>query len=147
MNQNEFLSTMRGALAGKVPANIIEDNIRYYEDYIAAQMRQGKTEAEVLESLGDPRLLAKTTIEANKHAESGSAYDDSNMTYDSEENGKQKESWIFRFFRAPKWLQTVLVFTVVFLLIWVIGTILGAMLPFILIGLLVVFFVRLFRQM
>ena len=32
MSQNEFLSTMRSALSGKVPANIIEENIRYYDE-------------------------------------------------------------------------------------------------------------------
>ena len=74
MSQNEFLSTMRSALSGKVPANIIEENIRYYEDYIGTQMRQGKTEAEVLDALGDPRLLARTIIEANKHAEGTDTY-------------------------------------------------------------------------
>lgn len=146
MNQNEFLNTMRSALAGKVPATIIEDNIRYYEDYIATQMRQGKTESEVLEGLGDPRLLAKTTIEANKHAENGSVYDDSNMTYDGQEEGKQKEPWLLRFFKAPKWFQRILVFTVLFLLLCIIGTIVGYLLPYVLIGLLVVYVIRLFGK-
>ena len=74
MNRYEFISTLRTALTGKVPGTTVEDNIQYYEEYIEIQLRQGKDEAAVLEALGDPRLLARTIIEANKYAEGTDTY-------------------------------------------------------------------------
>ena len=41
------------------------DNVNYYEDYINTEIRKGRTEEEVLESLGDPRLIARTIIQTN----------------------------------------------------------------------------------
>lgn len=148
MSQNEFLSTMRSALSGKVPANIIEENIRYYEDYIGTQMRQGKTEAEVLDALGDPRLLARTIIEANKHAEGTDSYSDGRTEayeYDEQTSGKEKGPWLFRFLQTPKWLQLLVIFLVAFVVIGLVGTILGALLPFIIIGFLIAFLIRMFK--
>ena len=148
MSQNEFLSTMRSALTGKVPANVIEENIRYYEDYIATQMRQGKTEAEVMNALGDPRLLAKTIIEANKHAEGAATYSDAGTEtyeYDEQASGKKKVHWLFRFLQAPMWLQILLFSLVAFAVIVLVGTVVGALLPFIIIFFLLTFLIGLFK--
>ena len=68
MRQEEFLNIFREALVGKVPDSIIRDNENYYRNYINSQMNSGKTEQEVLDQLGDPRLLAKTIEESNKFA-------------------------------------------------------------------------------
>ena len=66
MDRNEFVSTLRAVLSGEVPAAAVEDNVRYYDSYISQEIAGGKSEREVLESLGDPRLIAKTIIDTNK---------------------------------------------------------------------------------
>lgn len=63
------MNILQGALTGRVNSSQIAENINYYEDYITTQMRMGKGEEEVIAGLGDPRLIAKSIIEANKHAD------------------------------------------------------------------------------
>jgi hypothetical protein len=64
MNKREFLDILRQSLEGEVDNDTIEKNIRYYSDYISSQT--DKSEEEVIESIGDPRLIAKTIIETEK---------------------------------------------------------------------------------
>lgn len=61
MTKNEFLSILRDSLAGNVPSDVINENISYYKDYIE---NNDKTESQVLEELGDPRLIARTIIDS-----------------------------------------------------------------------------------
>jgi len=68
MNCEEFLRQFRDALDGKVSENVIQDNVKYYRSYINSQTAGGKSEADVLRMLGDPRLLAKTIEESSKFA-------------------------------------------------------------------------------
>ena len=52
MNRDEFLRTLREALAGEVAPNIIEENVRYYDAYITDEVRKGRREEDVIEELG-----------------------------------------------------------------------------------------------
>ena len=61
MTKNEFLSILRDSLAGNVPSDVINENISYYRDYIE---NNDKAESQVLEELGDPRLIARTIIDS-----------------------------------------------------------------------------------
>lgn len=65
MSKREFIDRLRAALNGRVPSTLVMDNINYYEEYINTEVRKGKTEEEVLASLGDPRLIAKTIIQTS----------------------------------------------------------------------------------
>lgn len=62
MNRTEFLSELRIALQGQVDQATINDTLHYYENYIMEESRKGRSEQEVLDELGNPRLLAKTII-------------------------------------------------------------------------------------
>ena len=65
MNKQEFVDRLRMALNGRVSPGLVMDNVNYYQDYINTEIRKGRTEEEVLESLGDPRLIARTIIQTN----------------------------------------------------------------------------------
>lgn len=65
MNREMFLKIFQESLIGKVSNQIIQENLNYYNNYINEQIRNGKTEEEVIIMLGDPRLLAKTVEESN----------------------------------------------------------------------------------
>ena len=67
MNKKEFIEKLQRSLASGLGSSQVADNVRYYQDYIESEIRKGKSEEEVIASLGDPRLLAKSIIEANKH--------------------------------------------------------------------------------
>lgn len=68
MNREEFLRQLKEALSGRVSEQIIQENINYYRNYINEQINRGKSEAEVLSMLGDPRLIAKTIEGSSKFA-------------------------------------------------------------------------------
>lgn len=63
MNKEEFLRGLQNALSGEVPPTVVRDNLRYYDDYIRTEVRQGKSERQVMDELGDPRLIARTIID------------------------------------------------------------------------------------
>ena len=65
MTEQAFLTELRDALKGSVDSQTINENVRYYEEYIETEVRKGRSMEEVLESLGNPRLLAKTVIDTS----------------------------------------------------------------------------------
>lgn len=73
MSKREFLEELRIALAGRVSAQEVTEHVQYYEDYINTQVRMGKSEAEVVTGLGEPRLLARNIAESKKYASGGNA--------------------------------------------------------------------------
>lgn len=63
MTKKEFLDILSESLAGNVPTTEIEENIRYYKDYI----ENGEaSEKDALKNLGDPHLIARTIIDSFK---------------------------------------------------------------------------------
>ena len=63
MVKKEFLDILRESLAGNIPVSEIEENIRYYKDYIE---NGAESEEEALKQLGDPHLIARTIIDSFK---------------------------------------------------------------------------------
>lgn len=151
MSKQEFLQRLRETLTGEVPGNVIEENIRYYEEYISTEVRNGSEEEEIIASIGDPRLIAKTIMEANENAsDSGKAYYESysgsrqNVYEDQEDFGRQ-----MHYFDLSKWYWKALAIVVLILLFFLSATILTGIFSLLmpLIGplflvLLIVWFVR-----
>ena len=63
MNKQEFLKILRDTLQSQLSSRETENHVEYYRTYIEEQMREGKTEIEILDVLGDPRLIARTILE------------------------------------------------------------------------------------
>lgn len=72
MNKTEFLHKLGEALQGEVSGAACQENIRYYDNYISQETGTGKSEEQVIDSIGDPRLIAKTIIESSEAAGGGS---------------------------------------------------------------------------
>ncbi len=134
MDKTEFLSILREALNQEVNPAVIEQNIRYYDQYISSSSEEEKRK---IEELGDPRLIAKTIIEAEKAAREKSGYYDNNNgnSYTGSVHQKQEEDsdWEQRlgrqnssfhpkaFFANLKWYQKLIaVFAIIILFIIVI---------------------------
>ncbi len=62
MEKQEFLTILRQSLEGEIPDYEVENNIGYYEKYLIDD--NSKTVKEKLKELGEPRLIAKTIIDA-----------------------------------------------------------------------------------
>lgn len=69
MNKKEFLDILRQSLVGEVDNVVIEQNIRFYSEYIGSH--NDKSEEEIIDEIGDPRLIAKTIIETEKIPDHG----------------------------------------------------------------------------
>ena len=155
MTKQEFLDSLRMALTGRVSASQVEENIRYYEDYINTQMRMNRSEAEVIAELGDPRLLARSISDANKRAErsggeGGEGYDNqsgygSYAGYGGYADGDDMQHKK-RLFHMPLWLVLFLVFAVLILVLGAAFSILSYLTPILIPVLLVVLMVRWIRS-
>jgi Predicted membrane protein len=96
MDKKEFLDTLRNTLAGELPESEIINNISYYEEYI--------TDNETLNQLGDPRLIARTIIDAYKLSKppyygrkdnNKDAYEDVEYGYNYERYANQREQQVY----------------------------------------------------
>ncbi len=155
MNKQEFINKLQIALNGRLSPALVQENINYYEDYINTQIRMGKSENDVLESLGDPRLIARTIVETsvksgNSTYESAeyqnAGYRDTgyqNTNYRNQDSGFGQRK---KMFRIPVWVWIIITIIVVMLIFSMIFSVLSFLAPVILPIIVVVFLVKLFRD-
>ena len=163
MNKQEFVDRLRMALNGRVSPGLVMDNVNYYEDYINTEIRKGRTEEEVLESLGDPRLIARTIIQTNG-GDNRSGY--RNTVYGNGEyreaagqnlhrsytegaddgNGKHQNKVANVFAKLPTWVWVILGILVVVLIFSAVFSVLSFLAPVLIPILVVLFLVKLFRD-
>lgn len=60
MKKNEFISELKEALQHNMDAQSIKEHVDYYEEYILGEMKNGRSEEDVVNELGDPWAIAKT---------------------------------------------------------------------------------------
>ena len=135
MEKQEFLDKLRLALNGRVAAETVSDTLTYYEDYINTEIRKGRSEEEVMNSLGDPRLIARTIIETK-----GGEPSDASREYEREGEVEQHRLSI------PGWVWLIVILVVAVVVLSVVFKIIIVLLPFILVFLGVTFLVKFFRD-
>ena len=126
MERQMFLDSLRKALYGKISDAELEGHIRYYETYMAQEAAKGRSEAEILGELGDPRLLAKTIAETAGGRRSGA------VEYTISEDGQEEEPKV-RVRDLEGWKAMLFkgaVFAVILLVIVLIFHLMVALLPF-----------------
>lgn len=139
MKKQEFLVELQKALSSRVSVSSMQENVRYYDDYISMQMRKGRMEAEIIEEIGDPRLIAKSIITAEM---------DAAQTEEEEKSKKHRKGNFMQDGRIqlPLWLICILVALGVFLAVYLIGAVLMWALPILLPMLLIIALIRYFRR-
>lgn len=161
MTKQEFLDTLRRALARELSESEVADNINYYWNYIEEQIASGKSEEEVLLELGDPRLIARTILEVDQkkeeEAEEGAARFFRESGYTDEEGYQSDESERGDFFGTDEfgrgsiqmhrmtvtdWIKVALVIIVILMILGGIFHILWRLLPVLLIVLAVMWIYR-----
>ena len=145
MNKEEFIQSLRRDLAGDVPQNVLEENVQYYREYIDGEVAKGRSEEEVIEELGTPRLIAKNIEDTTEMDEeetggqrytdrgygdtySGGAYGDSGSGYDNRgygNSGGTSGKGSFHLFDLSKWYGKLLVFLIVFAVLYMVFMIIG----------------------
>lgn len=64
MTKQEFLEGLSSALSVSGSEQLINDNRVFYDEYISSEIARGRTEAEVIGELGEPRLIANSILQA-----------------------------------------------------------------------------------
>ena len=123
MTKYEFLKELREALEGQVPMNEIEDSISYYRDYFSRQEAGGRSQQEILEELGSPRLIAKSIIETKGGEQI--YYED---TYEEQVNEEEGSPKVFVF---DSFLTKIGCLAAVIIVIILIGSVFAVALRFI----------------
>ncbi len=137
MTRFEFTKILRKTLSGRVSHEIVNENVAYYETYIDTEIKKGRSEREILQELGDPRLLAKTIIDTTDERETV-----------LEDDAKTSSRGFFsgRLVRLPVWLFMLVAVLAVILIFHVVGFVLSLVLPIAVPVALVVLAVRYFRR-
>ena len=118
MTREEFLQGLKEALDGNMDASAIQENLNYYNEYINEEVRKGKTEQQVVDTLGDSWAIAQTLLEADENgADGGAAAGSSYGTYMKEEEG--------RVFEIPWWKKALFILAVVLVIVVIISFVAG----------------------
>lgn len=134
MSKLDFLQGLKAELEGRVPHSVIQENLRYYDSYISGEVSRGQTEDEVIETLGGPRLIARTIVDAALDTEDrpdGYETFGSGPVYGEEGTSQGEERSTFRGNPDPhmhyvdfsKWYVRLIAGLVVFLVIFLIMTV------------------------
>lgn len=121
MGKEEFLNGLQKALTGNVPQSVIYENLTYYRDYIDDQIRKGNTEEDVVNEIGDPRLIAKTIEETTEDNDAEQIYQSSEREQGGYYSNQQNT---FKYFRLDKWYHKILLGLIAALVIFLIVIIL-----------------------
>ena len=88
MSREEFLKQLKESLSMSLEKVAINEQLDYYDKYISDEIKKGRTEKEIIEELGDPRLIAKTikTVSGSEiisNNDSNNSYSENNDEYGS----------------------------------------------------------------
>ena len=147
MNKEEFIENLRKALSVSLDHETVNKHIAYYEEYIMMELKNKKSEEEILNLLGDPRLLAKTIINTNQEngrtvqSEYTNQENDNSDTYYEKQNKytKMKSKLIF-------WFILILICVCLFFILKIAATLFFRFLPFIIVGGVVLYLIKLFQK-
>ncbi len=158
MTKQEFLETLRHALNGNMAAASVEDNIRFYDQYFYTETAKGRTEQDILQELGDPRILARTLIDAADRAGDAYAREANETQYRTacEDEGAGRREYSrkkakphdeeMHNMQIPGWLIALVVILVLVVVVSVVGSLVWMVLPYVIPVLLIVYIVKLIRR-
>lgn len=140
MSTREFLIQLESSLRGEVNEAVIQENLNYYGGYIREQIAAGRKEEEVLEMLGDPRLIARTIIDTNggegsyQTESQTSSYGYSSQGYDNSSSSQESGHFHIHHVDGTKWYVKALLIAIpvlfIFLIVSIVMGILGLIVRF-----------------
>ena len=136
MNKKEFLDILYEQLSGQMPEGNVAAHVQYYRNYIEDAVTQGRTETEVLNELGDPRLIARTLLDTDSTASgnpqtTGSysePYTDNSYNDDSRSGSKKVKSRSFHI-DLSTWYGKLAVILIAAVVIILLCTVLSVLIP------------------
>lgn len=145
MTRTDFIDILQKTLAGSLGSSYVNENVRFYQEYIDTQIRSGISEEETIEKLGDPRLIAKTIIEAAKqeHSSYVNAQEYDQVYEEGEESQGGNNPKVYH---MPGWLLAVVIILIIVVVLGIVGSLLSVLLPIIIPITCVVLMVRFFQN-
>ncbi len=152
MTKSEFLTELRKALANDLDGTEVEEHVSYYAGYINDEVAKGRSEAEVVEELGDPWTISRNIVgmkDVQEVVRSSRNKGNSEYTYEEEEDEGYSRVHTHSFALDTWWkrLAAMLVVAGAFIVVMtIIGGLLSLFAPLLIPILLVLVLVRVFRQ-
>ena len=137
VNKKEFLDILYEQLSGQMPEGNVAAHVQYYRNYIEDAVTQGRTETEVLNELGDPRLISRTLLDTDSTASgnpqtTGSysePYTDNSYEYDNGSSGSKKVKSRSFHIDLSTWYGKLAVILIAVVVIFLLCTVLSVLIP------------------
>ena len=156
MSKTEFLDILYNQLSGQIPEGSVAAHVQYYRNYIEDEQQKGHTETDILNDLGDPRLIARTLLDTEVGAgnpQNGSTYsatyneaDSDYNKYDSSDSARghvKKHSFKLD---LSTWYGKVAVILIAAVVLLLLVTILGILIPVVIVAGVIMYIVSQFRK-
>ena len=156
MSKTEFLDILYNQLSGQMPEGSVAAHVQYYRNYIEDEQQKGRTETNILNDLGDPRLIARTLLDTEVGAgnpQNGSTYsaiyneaDSDYNEYDSSDSARghvKKHSFKLD---LSTWYGKVAVILIAAVVLLLLVTILGILIPVVIVAGVIMYIVSQFRK-
>lgn len=156
MSKTEFLDILYNQLSGQMPEGSVAAHVQYYRNYIEDEQQKGRTETDILNDLGDPRLIARTLLDTEVGAgnpQNGSTYsaiyneaDSYYNKYDSSDSARghvKKHSFKLD---LSTWYGKVAVILIAAVVLLLLVTILGILIPVVIVAGVIMYIVSQFRK-
>ena len=156
MSKTEFLDILYNQLSGQMPEGSVAAHVQYYRNYIEDEQQKGRTETDILNDLGDPRLIARTLLDTEVGAgnpQNGSTYsaiyneaDSDYNEYDSSDSARgQVKKHSFKL-DLSTWYGKVAVILIAAVVLLLLVTILGILIPVVIVAGVIMYIVSQFRK-
>ena len=156
MSKTEFLDILYNQLSGRMPEGNVAAHIQYYRNYIEDEQQKGRTETDILNDLGDPRMIARTLLDTEVGAgnpQNGSTYsaiyneaDSYYNKYDSSDSARghvKKHSFKLD---LSTWYGKVAVILIAAVVLLLLVTILGVLIPVMIVAGVIMYIVSQLRK-
>lgn len=156
MCKKEFLDILYNQLSGQMPEGSVAAHVQYYRNYIEDEQQKGRTETDILNDLGDPRLIARTLLDTEVGAgnpQNGSTYsatyneaDYDYNEYDSSDSAREHVKKHSFKLDLSTWYGKVAVILIAAVVLLLLVTILGILIPVVIVAGVIMYIVSQFRK-
>jgi len=149
MTQREFIDHLRAGLTGKVSSGTVQENIYYYEQYFAEEIRKGRSEEGICAALGSPQLIVKGILEAERfQSEGGNGQGYQEDIQEERDYRSTGSKWAehIREFQLPGWLMMMVTAFLFFFVISIVISVFSALAPLVIPVCIILFIVHIFKN-
>ena len=156
MSKTEFLDILYNQLSGQMPEGSVAAHVQYYRNYIEDEQQKGRTETDILNDLGDPRLIARTLLDTEVGAgnpQNGSTdsaiYNEADSDYNEYDSSDSARGHVKKHsfkLDLSTWYGKVAVILIAAVVLLLLVTILGILIPVVIVAGVIMYIVSQFRK-